>query len=165
MAINIQPHNDIPRAVSVFYNTVVATGSGIKVRIRDDRQTGFQRVAGNAVFAGIPLAGGIQEANVVDSFEAVSRYLARPFAPLGELDLYPKPGKMQGEPIPAAVLNAFPEWNRDFNGRLRHANLRGAYGGEGVNPGWRLAAAPKPHDPSGGPVVKRGSSTKPVGAP
>ncbi len=163
-AVNIRPHNDIPRAMSVFYNTVVATGSGIKVQTRADKQAGLQRVAGNAIFAGIPLAGGIQEANVVDGFEAASRYLAHPFAPLGELDLYPKSGKMQGEPMPASVFNAFPEWNRDFNGRLRKGNLRGAYGGEGANPGWRLAAAPKPHDPRGGPV-KRGSSIKAAGAP
>ncbi|MEQ6340766.1 MAG: hypothetical protein M3A44_03720 [Gammaproteobacteria bacterium] len=163
-AVNIQPHNDIPRAVSVFYNTVVATGSGIKVQTRADKQAGLQRVAGNAIFAGIPLAGGIQEANIMDSFAAASRYLSRPFAPLGELDLYPKPGKLQGEPMPIRVFNAFPEWNRDFNDRPRKGNFRGAYGGEGVNPGWRLAAAPKPYDLRGGPA-KRGSSINHIETP
>ncbi len=100
----------------------------------------------------------------MDSFEVASRYLARPFAPLGELDLYPRPGKLKGEPIPAHLFNYFPGWNRDFNDRLRKGNLRGAYGGEGVNPGWRLAATPKPYDLRGGPA-KRGSSINHVETP
>jgi hypothetical protein len=48
-AIWIQPHNDRPRMIRVFRNTIVAAGTGIRVRGSDQRFA--QTVVGNAVFA------------------------------------------------------------------------------------------------------------------
>jgi hypothetical protein len=55
-AINIQPHNDIPRDMEIFYNTVLASGTGIVVREAGHEDAGFiQRVTGNVIAAETPL--------------------------------------------------------------------------------------------------------------
>jgi hypothetical protein len=43
---------------------------------------------------------------------------------------------------------AFTESSRDYNGDLHNELIRGAYAGEGVNPGWlpKLERKPQPHD-------------------
>jgi hypothetical protein len=62
-AIHIQPHNDVPRDMMIFSNTVLASGVGIQVR-----QAGAtpyrQRVIANVVAAGAPLKGGEAAYNV-----------------------------------------------------------------------------------------------------
>ncbi|RPH58342.1 MAG: hypothetical protein EHM83_17545, partial [Burkholderiales bacterium] len=61
-AVNIQPHHDVPRSIHVFGNTILASGSGIRVT---GGAAGFpQLVFGNAVFAATPISGGQQRDNV-----------------------------------------------------------------------------------------------------
>ena len=45
------------------------------------------------------------------------------------------PGTLGG-PVDTTGLLGYPEADRDFNGALRAASFRGAYAGEGSNPGW-----------------------------
>ena len=47
-------------------------------------------------------------------------------------------------PTPNQTPNPTPPGARTFNGHPRDATFRGAYSGEGVNPGWALALGPKP---------------------
>ena len=56
-AIHIQPHNDVPREMVIFSNTVLASGTGIQVR-RAEGSPHQQRVLANVVAAGTPLKGG-----------------------------------------------------------------------------------------------------------
>ena len=56
-AIHIQPHNDVPRDMEIFSNTVLASGSGIQVR-RAEGAPYRQRVVANVVAASTPLRGG-----------------------------------------------------------------------------------------------------------
>lgn len=100
---------------------------------------------GNAVFAGTPLVGGTQSNNLTGTYASASTYLNNPFAGLGAgLDLYPKAGKLTGTVIIADILSSLLDWNKDFNGLSRLNTFRGAYSGEGVNPGWQPALAIKP---------------------
>ncbi len=142
-AIHIQPHNDIPKNVAVMFNTVVAERTGISV-VPGEHSVGYrQTVAGNAVFAEVPLAGGTQTANLASSFAQAGHYLARPFARLGELDLFPRiPLTSAGAELGAAA--PLPDWDRDFNGQLRQPGSIGAYTGSGSNPGWRPALSRMP---------------------
>lgn len=56
-AIRIQPHNDVPREMDIFSNTVLASGTGIQVRQREG--TAYrQRVVLNLVAAASPILGG-----------------------------------------------------------------------------------------------------------
>jgi hypothetical protein len=56
-ALHIQPHNDVPRDMAIFSNTVLASGGGIQVR-RAGNVAYRQRVVGNLVAAAMPLNGG-----------------------------------------------------------------------------------------------------------
>jgi len=146
-AINIQSHNDVPRNINVFHNTIVATGNGIKVR---DADTGFaQRVAGNAVFAGTPVLADsevVQWDNVTASYASADDYLLNPDGDLdeGELDLFPLTGTLLADAMDMTAFKSFSDWDLDFNGDLRTAVFRGAYAGEANNNGWILAIDIKP---------------------
>lgn len=136
-AINIQPHNAVPREVTVFQNTVVAAGRGIYVTGGDP---GFvQRIVGNAVFASPAIQGPNQSANITGTYAAAPLYLNDPHAPIGQLDLYPLPGTLTGTAIGTTTFTAYTDWDHDFNGTLRDETYRGAYSGAGMNPGWQLA--------------------------
>jgi hypothetical protein len=142
-AIRFQAHNDVPRRLEIFNNTVVATGNGIRISGADPAYP--QRVVGNAVFAGTPLTGGQQSNNVTGSYSAASTYLNNPMAALGSgLDLFPKSGQLQGTAIDYSPFSGLLDYNRDFNGQSRNAIYRGAYSGSGVNPGWTPALAIRP---------------------
>ena len=97
------------------------------------------------VFAATPITGGAQTSNLTRTYAAAATYLNNPTAPLGGgLDLYPKVGTVTGSAIDTSFLNTLLEWDKDFNGLQRLTTFRGAYSGEGVNPGWQPALAIKP---------------------
>ena len=104
----------------------------------------FQQVVANAVFASRPLTGGGQRGNLVDDYDGAGDYLTAPYGHFGELDLFPKTRRLGWVPIDLSEFVQYRQWNRDFNGVLRGGRFPGAYGGEGVNPGWRLELERKP---------------------
>ncbi len=146
-AVWIQAHNDVPRAIDVFNNTIVASDFGLAVNSVDTNAT--QRVRGNAVFAPTPfdLDGLVQAAdNITDTFANAGSYLVNPTgtAENTTLDLFPLAGTLTGSPINTSPFQSFTEWNLDFNGTVHNGTFRGAYAGEGSNPGWELALERKP---------------------
>lgn len=66
-AIHIQPHNDVPRDIDIFSNTILASGNGIRIRGGGAGRY-RQRVAANIVAAGQPIVGGDVAGNVVLRF-------------------------------------------------------------------------------------------------
>ena len=151
LAVRIRAHNDVPKRMEIFNNTVVSSGYGIYITDADPAYP--QRVVGNAVFAATPLTGGQQSNNVTGTYAAASTYLNNPTAALGSgLDLYPKAGQLQGTAIDYSAFTGLLEWDRDFNSRPRVATYRGAYSGDGVNPGWTPALAIKPEPSTGTPT-------------
>ena len=107
-AIRIQPHNDIPRDMDIFSNTVLASGTGIQVR-QAEGAAYRQRVVANVVAAAPPLRGG----------EAVHN-LSLPYHPdwldVAVVDLTPR--LLAGQPshrLPDGLvreLAAYPGWQR-----------------------------------------------------
>lgn len=125
-AVNIQPHNDIPRDMDIFFNTVLASGAGIAVRHKAEAPDGFtQRVVGNLVSASKPLQGGEAGHNLslayqpdlarVDSLHLLSSRLMRRT-------------RMEGGLPPAATraLATWPDWDRDSAGAPRDTTRPGA---------------------------------------
>jgi hypothetical protein len=154
--VRIQPQNDVPRRIELFNNTVVVGGGYTGVVITGADPAYPQHVIGNAVFASTSLTGGQQSNNVTGTYAAASTDLNNPMAALGSgLDLYPKTGQLQGTAIDESVFSDLLDWDRDFNQRSRIATYRGAYSGDGVNPGWTPALAIKP-EPSTGNVLQNG---------
>jgi hypothetical protein len=145
-AVNITPHNDRPRMVRIFNNTIISKKRGISV------MGGYpefqQKVIGNVVFSPTPIRAGDIQDNVTDEFTAAGNYLVNPFASPGQLDVYPQLGKVTGEPLATdSFTGHFTEWDKDFNGSRREWVFRGAYSGEGVNPGWLPKLQRKPPVP------------------
>jgi len=141
-AVNIQPHNDVPRRIHIFFNTVVATASGIRVTGADSDFD--QIVAGNAVFADAPLSGGSQRDNTTDTYAAAPSYLADPFsAPGAGLSLHPLSGSLD-DGVDTSGLDGFIGWDRDFERRPRGGTFRGAYAGPADASSWPLALERKP---------------------
>jgi hypothetical protein len=141
-AVNITSHNDKPRNVTVYHNTVVASGNGIRIANADPAYV--QKIIANAVFAATPVSGPNQQGNVTGSYSSAADYLVAPAAALGSLDLFPKAGQLAGTDTDLAQFGGFTDGTRDFNGETRTGVRRGAYEGDGSNPGWRLALSIKP---------------------
>jgi hypothetical protein len=144
-AVRVQTHNGAVRDVRIYHNTVVASATGISVSGGIAGTT--QRVLANAVFAGgapLSLAGAIGTDNVTDTEANAASYLTNPLAALPSLDLFPKPGMLKKTAADLSGVDVFPDWNRDFNGITYDAVFRGAYSGEGTNPGWQPALSRKP---------------------
>jgi hypothetical protein len=74
-AVVVRPHNDIPRNVSIGYNFVAATGSGVRVWGGDPGLE--QVVARNAVYAGKAIEGGVLHDNQTGPFSAAPAAITR----------------------------------------------------------------------------------------
>jgi len=132
-AVRIQPHNAVPREVRILFNTVVATGNGITVRVPENNAF-EQVVAGNVVFAARPLEGGTQRHNLVGGHDAAGRYLANPHAELGAIDLSPRSGRRQTGTVEARWRQDLPDIERDFAGNPRPSDAIGALARAGGGP-------------------------------
>jgi hypothetical protein len=133
-AIVIQPQNDVPKTIRIFNNTVVAKTTGIALSGGAPGYT--QEITGNAVFASPAINGGTQQANATGTYQSRGTFLVNPTGLLGSLDLYPKAGQLSGSPEPTGSISGYVNWNRDFNGIIGNGTIRGAYAGQGSNPGW-----------------------------
>lgn len=140
-AVNIQPHNGQPREVHVFNNTILASGTGI--RVTGGLAGHVQEVAGNAVFAGSPIQADNQRSNVSDSLANAGDALRAPSTPLGTLDLRPREGALDGPAIDHSAHEGFLDWDRDFDGMPIRARQRGAYRPSG-KVRWKPGLAVKP---------------------
>ena len=146
-AVRIQPHNDTPRSVSVFHNTVLAKGAGIRLAHRGSDSGYPQFVVSNIVFADPPVNSTFVGSNLVGKFEEASNYLARPLAPLGEMNLTPLAAALpeatrNAEDIPCFA--AYPDADRDFDGSSYDMKRIGAYAPEKKAPRWLLVLEIKP---------------------
>lgn len=113
-AIHIQPHNDVPRDMTIFSNTVLASGVGIRVRQAED-STYRQHVTANIVAAGMPVQGGDATHNVTLAYR--HDYLRIPIALLTMRLLERSPPV---HPLPASLVHelaVYPDWSgRKFPG-------------------------------------------------
>jgi hypothetical protein len=134
--------------VAYFYNnTIYTSGKGVYF---GSRATIDDAVLGNLIFALTPISGTImrQMNNVVDSLENAGRYVKAPAFTIDALDFYPLPGKCRGPAIDLSLFETDEGYRIDFNGTpkvtAKGAVFRGAYAGEGTNPGWKLQGGIKP---------------------
>jgi len=137
--VHIQPHNDVPRNIDVFNNTVIAAGHGIIIRKpKADVQKLVaeypQWVQANAVFATVPVTADRKSGNITGQLASARDYLNKPLAKLGELDLRPKTSMVaRFAPIPVQKYTA---WNQDFNGNPHQVGEVGAYAAKQMKNYW-----------------------------
>lgn len=142
-------NHDYPLKIAHVYNNTVYTSErgiyfGSRAQIDD-------AVVGNLVFALTPISGSIMHHsnNLIDSVENASKYVRMPSDDIGSMDFYPLSGKCQGPALDLSPFHMDADYTLDFNGTQKiqakgGVVFRGAYAGEGTNPGWQLQSATKP---------------------
>jgi MYXO-CTERM domain-containing protein len=133
----------------VYDNTIYDVSTGISF---GNAPSGTSLVVGNAVFAATAMSGvtGAVD-NVTGTAADAASYVVNPNKTLGQMDFYPKAGSgLKGAAMDLSGANGDADYDRDFNGTTRDFTYRGAYQGEGTNPGWALTGEKKPLAGSGG---------------
>ncbi|WP_256327680.1 hypothetical protein [Nitrosospira sp. Nl5] len=126
-AMQIQPHNDTTRAISVFYNTVIAKGTGITFTRRDHDPMYPQFITANIVFAKSPMRGAALGKNLTGELDEAREYLITPFAPLGKMNLMPSGAGTRKHSEESMRFDIYPEADLDFDGSLHATGRMGAY--------------------------------------
>lgn len=121
-AIHVQPHNDVPRHVDIFQNTVLAQDAGIALRNPEAGRSYPQRVTANMIFAARPLSSPGWAGNLTGQYDTAVRYLRKPFAFLEELDLAPRHAMAATSGIPSG----YPDADLDYTNKRRASGEIGA---------------------------------------
>jgi len=157
-AVLAQNH-DLPLSQAYVYDNTVYAPTGI---VFGSAAPQGDAVVGNLVFAATPISGTIanQRDNLTAAMANAATYVAAPSATLGQMDFYPLAGKCRGAAIDASLFANDHDFDRDFNGTKRGFDFRGAYAGEGRNPGWPLGRGIKSGGDAGdaGPGSDGGAS-------
>jgi hypothetical protein len=147
-AVVLMKQNRPLKLALVYHNTVYTKGPGIRF---DNAALEEDGVAGNLVFASEGIVGPVKRAweNLTAPFEAAAKYVRSPGFDISKADFFPLAGMCAGGEIDMAAFRGNAEYIRDFNGvpkteAKRAVVFRGAYAGEGRNPGWQLEAGLKP---------------------
>ncbi len=139
--------HDLPlRLAHIYSNTIYSSQVGISVS--SPAREGAT-VLGNLVFALTPISGVGTDTkdNLVAQTDEARQYVRMPATQLGVMDFFPRPGKVSGAPLDLSPFAAELDFDRDFNGISKGNRIfRGAYAGQGTNPGWRLQAQIKPEN-------------------
>jgi hypothetical protein len=110
--VHIQPHNDIPRDMDIFYNTVIARDAGIVIRqglSSGERYT--QRVEANLIAASKPLQGGEAAHNLTLPFQSGLDKLY-PAARLSAALMNLRHPKQELPRASGAAFTTYPDWDR-----------------------------------------------------
>ncbi|MFO1412806.1 MAG: right-handed parallel beta-helix repeat-containing protein [Burkholderiales bacterium] len=124
-AVVLRNHNDRPREMAVFHNTVVARDEGIVLRGADPAFR--QVIVGNAIFAAGVEPARLAQGNFVRAFADVGRYLAEPGPPNTLPDLVPRNDALDDPADAAGEFRALPGADVDARGVRRRAGVFGAY--------------------------------------
>ena len=129
-AIAIIPHNDVPRVIDVFMNTIVAEGRGLDISGGDPSFS--QRARYNAIYGPSPLLAEDELGNIIGTSADAAAALEMPVGAVGgDLDLHPRDGVLESA-IDSAELPDLRDRDLDFDGLTRDlasAARIGAYGG------------------------------------
>lgn len=135
-AIDFTDHDGYTVIDAIAYNdTIYSVGTGIAF---SNAPSGIGFAVGNAVFATTAFSGmaATQTNNVTDTVANADKYVNAPSLVLGAMDFYPKTGSpLRGSKMDLSSVSTDVNYDRDFNGTQKDFTYRGAYSGEGTNPG------------------------------
>jgi MYXO-CTERM domain-containing protein len=148
----------------VYNNTIYDTAVGISF---GNAPSGTSFVNANAIFSVSAIAGFTAGTdNVTGAVADAPSYFANPGKTLGQMDFFPVSGSaLKGAAYDLSSVAADADYDRDFNGTQKDFTYRGAYQGEGKNPGWALSAEPKPLPGAAGAGGGAGSPSGGGGGP
>jgi MYXO-CTERM domain-containing protein len=138
-AVRLVDHDLVLRQAWVYNNTVYEADTGISF---GSAAPDGDAVFGNLLFAATPTSGSIADErdNLSASVAEAGDYVNAPSTVLGEMDFYPLAGgAAQGSALDMTKVMGDADFDVDFNGTPKgDLAFRGAYAGEGENPGWPL---------------------------
>lgn len=142
------------KQVHIYNNTVYAAARGIRIV---EQPSVAHSVQGNLMFSANPISagfGGLNETNnLTDAVANAGNYVANP-ATSGAMDFYPKAGQCTGAALNMSAYTGDSHYDLDFNGDSKGSfTYRGAYAGNGTNPGWALGNTLKTGGPGAGPTT------------
>ena len=152
--VTFQEHNSFkPRRIQVFHNTILSDENWC-IRLSDTDDAYQKFVTGNAVFTnhdtpirivGTGAGTTTVNDNVDATYSAANDYVNRASDNIADIDLYPVSGSaLHDEIIDGSEFEKFSDYSLDFNFVNRNWTYRGAYSGDGENPGWNLSISIKP---------------------
>jgi hypothetical protein len=162
-AINLGDHNGSLVLAYVYNNTIYGPDRGILLRNTPDEDSAL---VGNLVFADSGKSGSFatESGNIFDSVGNADNYVANPSLVLGQMDFYPVAGQAEGAALDLDAFSAHVDFDVDFNGDDKGARtFRGAYAGDGTNPGWQLDEAIKNTEGAPPPPPPEEDTTPPTG--
>jgi hypothetical protein len=121
----LRDHNDRPREMAVFHNTIVTRDEGIVLRGADPAFR--QVIVGNAIFAAGVAPASLVAGNFVRGFADVGRYLGEPGPPNTLPDLVPRNDALDDPTDAAGEFRALPGAEVDARGERRRSGVFGAY--------------------------------------
>jgi hypothetical protein len=152
-AVNLRDH-DLPLRLAYVYNNTIY-GNVTGVSLINGGSLADSLVAGNLVFAPTGINAPTQKDNIVAAMANAGSYVNQPSLSF-PMDFYPKAGSAAkgATALDMSKFTSHTDYSVDFNATSKGTFLyRGAYAGEGANPGQALAAA------------KRGAGSTPPSAP
>jgi hypothetical protein len=162
-ALILQAHDGkTVKMAHVYHNTIYATGTGIGGSTASESQF----IAGNLVFAATPISmadAGVHD-NITAALANAATSVKAPSFTLREMDFYPLAGQCTGAALDMSRVNSDQDYTLDFNGTGKGAfTYRGAYAGQGSNPGWKLDSMLKSDAGTGAfVIVPRIMASRPV---
>ncbi|MEZ4231875.1 MAG: hypothetical protein R3B89_22050 [Polyangiaceae bacterium] len=135
-AVTIQPHNATPRQVDFFFNTILASGMGLRITGGDSAFT--QEATGNASYGPQPYSVTSARDNVEGTLaDAAQAFAAASSLALPGLDLHPRGNALSGSVVSALELPTGVDASVDFDGVTRDFTRRGAYAGPAPAGAWK----------------------------
>ncbi len=150
-------HNGPLKLAHVYNNTVFSVEGG-GIQFASPAREADAVVGNLIVVAGSGLSGQIAHpsSNLIGQIADAPLYFAMPSETLGHMDFYPKPS-CPGCSGPALDMTPFTgdtDYDRDFNGTQKAGfSFRGAYAGQGANPGWPLQGGTKTGGSGGSDLI------------
>lgn len=144
-AITLRDHDSPLKQAFIYNNTICSSARGIQI---SSPALEGHAVIGNLIFADTPTSfhRSITQdsANITGRRTDATASLLNPTRELGVMNLHPKPGECQGDALDLTPFAAHADYDLDFNRTSKGGRrFRGAYAGQGANPGWQLGAALK----------------------
>lgn len=121
-AVHIQPHHDLPKRITIAYNTIVARDDGFRLLHRPDSPPSDITFIHNLVFSARPVTGVAPTGNLTQDYASAALYLRRPHAQPPNLDAAPI-RRLRGS---TARPNRSSELAHDYSGQRRDLEDMGA---------------------------------------
>lgn len=134
-AVRIQSRSEQPDDISIFFNTILTSGTSTFLANPKNKSHSNYRITHNAIFTGKPpTASNLAKNNLVYDYRLAQHYLIQPNFSAGQMNLNLISKDRMIPKLDINLLNNYLDWNVDFDGEISDQRF-GAYANEKI-PYW-----------------------------